>query len=335
MCDNCLTVEPEELIDLTIPAQMFLSCVLRTRELFGAAHIISVLRGSRAQKVLKFGHEQLSTYGIGRDYSAKQWSAMVQEFIQQGLLERDQKHGSLKLTQEGRAVLGGQKVMGMAPEIERVRDRAWSEVPDYDQALFELLRGKRKELADGGGVPPFVVFSDRSLAEMAAHYPQSEQSFFSMYGVGRRKVEKYADHFLPIIRAYCRENNLAERPKLRIGRARSLRGGRTLTVGQAYQSGGSIRELVSEFGVKPRTILNHLLKFVQSGNSIPPGDILDLSALTADERAQVLAAFEEHGPDYLRPVFDALNGKVSFDELHVMRLYFLATREERQEQARG
>ncbi|MFN2223878.1 MAG: DNA helicase RecQ, partial [Candidatus Promineifilaceae bacterium] len=332
MCDNCLAGEPEDLVDLTIPAQMFLSCVVRTGQIFGASHIVKVLRGSQAERVLKLGHDRLSTYGIGGDYSAKQWSALAQQFVQQGLLNRDLNHGSLKLTEDGRAVLKGRKVMGQAPEpeLKPVRGPIRPEATEYHRPLFELLRVKRKELADAAGVPPYVVFSDRSLVDMAAYFPRSEASFLTMYGVGRHKAEKYAAHFLPIIRAHCRENDLAERPKPGSGRVRARSGARTQLVGQAYQSGRSIQALAQEYGVKPRTIVDHLFKFMQAGNEIPAGDILDHSALPADALAQVLAAFEEQGPAYLRPVFEALNGQVPYDELHVLRLYYLVTQDGRE-----
>ncbi|HSG17246.1 MAG TPA: DNA helicase RecQ [Anaerolineae bacterium] len=335
MCDNCLAGE-QELVDLTIPAQMFLSCVKRTGELFGAGHIVKVLRGSREKRVLKFGHDHLSTYGIGGDYSAKQWSAMAGQFVQQGLLNRELDHGSLKLTQKGQAVLKGQKVLGQAPEVEPARVRAQPEEAEYDQVLFELLRTKRKELADAAGVPPYVIFSDRSLADMAAYFPQSDESFLAMHGVGRHKLEKHAEHFLPLIRAYCRENGLAERPKPRASRKRERvrRSARTIVIGQAYAAGGSVQELAKQQGVKPRTILSHLLKYVQAGHRIPAGDLLELSALPAAKRDQALAAFEEHGPAYLRPVFEALGGAVSYDELHILRLYYIASRDSAEEQVR-
>jgi ATP-dependent DNA helicase RecQ len=324
-CDNCMKGDAQELVDLTVPAQKFLSCVVRTGEMFGAAHIAKVLRGSKEKKVLRFKHDRLSTYGIGRDFSARQWSDMAQQFVQQGLLSRDLDHGSLKLTEAGRAVLKGRKVMGQPHEVDRTYGATRPETAEYDRPLFELLRVKRKALADAAGVPPFIVFSDRSLVDMATHFPHSEESFSTMVGIGQRKVEKYATHFLPIIQAYCGEQGLNERPKLGAGRRRSRSGRRAQLVGQAYQSGRSIQALAQELGVTPQTILKHLFSFVQAGNEIPAAGLLAHSALTAGQQAQVLAAFEEYGPAYLRPVFDALDGAVSYDELHLLRLYYLVT----------
>jgi ATP-dependent DNA helicase RecQ len=279
---------------------------------------------------------------------AKQWTMLAHQFVRQGLLIRDMDHGSLQLTQKADAVLfRGQQVLGLAPEEETAPGKARPEVAEYDQALFDTLRARRKELADAAGVPPYIIFSDRSLADMAAYFPQADEAFYTMYGVGRGKMEKYADHFLPLIRAYCRENDLAERPKpgsdKKRARAETLAGGdgfaglgeRSLQVGLAYQSGASVATLATQWNVKTNTILAHLSKFVRAGHDIPAGDLLELSALPAAKRDQVLVAFEEHGPEYLRPVFDALGGTVSYDELHLLRLYYIASQAGREEQVHG
>ena len=121
MCDNCRLGEEEKaLVDLTIPAQMFLSCVKRTGEIFGAGHIVDVLRGSNSQKILKFGHEKLSTYGIGTAYSAKQWRHIARQLIQKGLLLYNYEHGSLKLTPKAWEVLRGEETfLGRMEEAKK------------------------------------------------------------------------------------------------------------------------------------------------------------------------------------------------------------------------
>ena len=213
MCDNCL-IEADEKVDLTIPAQKFLSCVVRTDQIFGINHIIKVLQGSREKKVLKFGHDKLSTHGIGREYSRKQWNQLVQQFIQQRLLTRNTEYGSIQLTDKGRAVFKGEPVWGSAVETQLNRHTTSDETSGYDSELFEQLRAKRKALADAEGIPPYIVFSDRSLQEMATYFPHSTEAFESTHGIGPVKVERYADSFLPIIRDYCKERKLREQPKL-------------------------------------------------------------------------------------------------------------------------
>jgi ATP-dependent DNA helicase RecQ len=217
MCDNCRPGKEEKnLVDLTIPAQIFLSCVKRTGEIFGAGHIVDVLRGSNSQKVLKFGHEQLSTYGIGTAYSARQWRQIARQLVQKGLLLYNYEHGSLKLTQKAWEVLRGKETfLGRVEEAQKERDAVLrqqeGEAETFDSGLFETLRKKRKELADQANLPPYAIFHDRTLREMALYYPRTRESFSVIYGIGTRKLEKYADDFLGIIREHCQTHQIPER----------------------------------------------------------------------------------------------------------------------------
>ena len=215
MCDNCRNVETER-VDLTIPAQKFLSCVVRTKQIFGEAYIIDVLRGSKAQKVIENRADKLSVYGIGTEYSKEQWKRLALQFLQHGLLNRDPQHGSLRLTQRGWAVLRNEEqfcgfpVNSAEPITEEPSDTTTEKSNGYNDELFEQLRATRRELADAEHVPPYVVFHDRTLQEMAAQLPQSVEAFMQILGVGTAKVEKYADVFLPIIRTYCQEHRLMD-----------------------------------------------------------------------------------------------------------------------------
>ncbi len=192
MCDNCrLGKEEKELVDLTIPAQMFLSCVKRTGEIFGAGHIVDVLRGSNSQKILKFGHEELSTYGIGTAYSAKQWRHLSRQLIQKGLLLYHYEHGSLKLTPKAWEVLRGKETfLGRLEEARKerqangrgLREREGDEAESFDPDLFEALRKKRKALADQANLPPYAIFHDRTLREMALYYPRTGKACWRSTG---------------------------------------------------------------------------------------------------------------------------------------------------------
>ena len=203
MCDNC-RIEKKDLVDLTIPAQMFLSCVKRTDEIFGASHIIEVLRGSNSQKVVKFGHEALSTYGIGTTYSVGQWRHLSRQFIQKGLLIYEYEHGSLKLTPKAWEVLRAKEsVMGRLEEGKKERrgnpKRVQEPMESYDRDLFEVLRKKRKQLADQANLPPFTIFHDRTLKEMITRMPATRSELAEIYGIGAAKLEKYGDVFLAIL----------------------------------------------------------------------------------------------------------------------------------------
>ena len=209
MCDNCLAGE-RKLVDITVPAQKFFSCVKRTDEVFGANHIIDVLRGSQSQKVLKFGHENLSTHGIGKEYSRKQWFHLARQFIQKGLMTQNAEYGGLKLTGKAYDVFKGSEiVLGILEEehIEERKGKGRETEYEYDRVLFEKLRKKRKELADKAGIPPYVIFPDKTLIEMAAFSPWSEESLLHIHGVGPVKYKKYGTIFLDIIDGYCREHH--------------------------------------------------------------------------------------------------------------------------------
>ena len=205
-CDNC-TRPPDETADITIPAQKFLSCVKRTGERFGAAHIAEVLTGSSGEKVLKFGHDRLTTYGIGKELTRDQWKSLGRQLVKLGLLDQDVTYRTLNLTAKAMEVLKSRApIMGATldvndrsrPRTEKTRETAI----DFDQTLFDLLRQKRKELSEVADVPPYVIFSDRTLVEMAAYFPQERNSLLRINGVGEVKAERYGETFLAVIREY-------------------------------------------------------------------------------------------------------------------------------------
>jgi ATP-dependent DNA helicase RecQ len=329
-CDNCLAESeanghgsasgpPTEVSEA---ARKLLTCVKLTGQVFGAAHIIDVLRGSKGEGVLRRRHDRLPVYGTGGEYSSAQWKHLVEQFIQQGLLEHDMEHGSLLLTERGRSVLDGEKVFVRA---ERKRQPVPAASATYEPALFEQLRALRRELADENNVPPYVVFSDRSLAEMASYLPQSSEGLLAIHGVGERKLGQYGERFLSLIRAYCAEHNLQEHPSpAEAERPTAAAGlGSSAEVGDAFASGQSIPELQATYGVRQGTIVNHLYQCVRSGRRFPAARILEASELPEADRRRALAVMEELGTQYLRPIFDALDGAISYDELHLLRLYYL------------
>jgi ATP-dependent DNA helicase RecQ len=326
MCDNCLSRE-KELTDITIPAQMFLSCVKRTGERFGAFHIVDVLRGSDSQKIRKFNHQNLSTYGIGTQFSKKQWLQLSRQLITKGLLTKDPQHGSLKVTEKAVSVLkGSDRIMGtLAPtEIKVPRDRF---IEEYDQGLFNLLRDVRKDLAVDADVPPYIIFSDKTLIQMAVFFPRTQEDFLQIHGVGRHKMEKYGKIFLRIIDRYCESNQITpperrvtDRSKTRPSQKRR----RYNEVGEAFNKGSSIQELMERYRVKQSTILNHLFHYFQEGNPLRSEDLITLSRLPKNTQKRVLDTFERLGIEKLRPVFQALNEEVNYEELHLLRLYFVS-----------
>jgi ATP-dependent DNA helicase RecQ len=330
-CDNC-TAAPPVLTDITIPAQKFMSCVKRTGERFGAGHVIDVLRGSKGEKVLKYEHDKLSTYGIGADLTEKQWMHLAKQLVQMGYLKQDGEFRTLSLTDMAMEALRKRsQVLGQLQEVEeRPRNKEARKTDlDYNHALFAILRQKRKELADEAGVPPYVIFSDRTLVEMATYYPQSLESLLAISGVGQAKLAQYGEAFLQVIGPYCQKRGLEEKKKEdgRKKEEKSDSGRRYVIVGEAYNAGESVEALMKRYAVAAGTILDHLARYASAGNKLRNGDDLwALSSASPDEQKAAMQAFEELGTAFLKPVFDKLGGKIDYDELKILRLLFLSGR---------
>ena len=205
-CGNCdICLDPPELHDVTNEARKALSCVYRVGQRFGMGHVIDVLRGSKSERIKSLKHDQLSTYGLGREQPKEFWSSILHHLVHHGYLLQDVANYSvLKLTDAARPLLRGEQQLTMAKPRARAisaKKKGPRNLADlsYNEALFEKLRGLRKELADAAGVPPFVVFGDKTLIEMAAYLPGDEMAFLNIHGVGARKLKKYGPAFLRII----------------------------------------------------------------------------------------------------------------------------------------
>jgi len=327
MCDNC-QADTKAKIDITIYAQKFLSCVKRTGEKFGAIHIIDVLRGSEGKKVFNFGHQYLSTYGIGTDCSKRQWVHLSRQFINKGLLLQDTEFGGLKLTEKAWMVLKGKETVMGRVEKEEKKDVVKKIVgPDYDHNLFEILKKRRKELADLSKVPPYIVFSDKTLVEMAARYPQNRNDFMDIHGVGIAKYENYGRIFLDIIQSYCSQHQIelpaGSMPEKDLSAYRAPQKLRHIVIGDAFNSGISIREIMKEYNIKLDTVLNHLYRYLQEGCPLKSKGILSLSSLSDKENAIALELFDSLGTERLGPVFRELNGRIGYDDLKILRLHYM------------
>ncbi len=208
-CDNCLN--PVERLDGTIAARKFLSCVYRVREergySTGAQHIIDVLEGADTEKVRTWNHERLSTYGIGTELNRDHWQALFAELLRLGYLEQEPAHRTVVLTPEGVEALREGRAVTFAPPrfVSKAKKKPRGKVADdapFEDDLFEHLRRLRKGLAEEQGVPPYVVFSDAALKEMARKKPETLAAFRLISGVGDVKLERYGDAFTEAITAY-------------------------------------------------------------------------------------------------------------------------------------
>ncbi len=209
-CDNCLS--PRSTWDGTVAAQKFLSCVFRIRQKSGFGtgfnHVIAVLTGSESEKVIQWGHDKLSTYGIGADLSRNEWASIGRELVRLGYLRQTSEQFSvLEMTPDGMAALKDRRSITLTKPMERSRPKA-ERVGDIDcdELLFEKLRILRKSQADSLGVPPYIVFGDNSLRLMARELPTTDEEFLTISGVGERKLRDYGEAFLTEIREHLRNN---------------------------------------------------------------------------------------------------------------------------------
>jgi len=212
-CGNCdICLEPPETYDATEHAQMALSCVYRVGQSFGIGYVIDVLRGSENEKILSRGHDRLSTYGIGADVSRDHWQSLIRQLIHRGYLTQDiARFSVLKLTTKAQPLLRGEESLVLAKPRTRVPTKKQRKAADrsaraaglagleVDEELFERLRTLRKGLADAQRVPAYVVFSDATLAEMAARKPHTLAELLEVSGVGQTKLERYGGAFLEVI----------------------------------------------------------------------------------------------------------------------------------------
>lgn len=331
MCDNCISMK-EAMEDLTTPAQKFLSCVVRTGEMFGASHITKVLRGSKAKKVLEKDHQNLSTYGIGREFNKDQWVQLSRLLIRKEMLQKDPEYGSLVLTDAGKRVLKDkERVTGVLDRTQTAIDgsaaaRTSSEVEDrYDEVLFEQLRIRRKELAVEQDVAPYMIFPDTTLMEMAFYYPQSEESLEGIYGVGSAKLRKYGKEFLEILIRYTSESDIEERKREIKKKTRKKSSSKKFKrIGIDFNEGKSIDHLAEEHGVKTPTILKHLKTFLEEGNDLRQEGIIEACDLSQRKVDEVIESMDKVGPDLLKPVYEDLNKSVGYSELRMLQLYYMA-----------
>ena len=214
LCSNCNT--KFETVDITEDAQKILSCVVRMKECFGATLVIDVLRGSKTERIRQLGFDTLSTYGIS-DKSVHTLRATIDYLLQNDYLDKsDGQYAVLRLGVKAKEVLSGAATIKMKLAKERIQSKADSEnatsnrkstVPVEKEALYEKLWELRHELAQEQNVPAFVVFADRSLADMCIHLPKTPAQFLMVSGVGETKLQRYGERYLQLITNYCTEND--------------------------------------------------------------------------------------------------------------------------------
>jgi ATP-dependent DNA helicase RecQ len=319
-CDNCLSTQNVESFDGTRLAQMFLSCIKRVNESFGQGHIIAILRGSREQKIIDWKHHNLSTYGIGKEFSADEWRHYANEFRRQGLIEMVHKDlfSMPRVTAKGWDVLkNGLKITLSRPKhIEQV-SRDAVDLPAPNMALFEELRKLRRSIAEQQGVPPYVIFNDYTLKEIAARMPTNGQEFLSISGVGDTKARQYGTQFLALVRNFRKENPVATTvAEVRhVPREEKVNDSAFETL-QYFRKGYSPAKIAGLRGFSVSTISSHIAALIQNGEIKSLDKLVDPAKLPP-----IRAAFRKLGYATLSSVKEQLGDNFTYEELRFVRAF--------------
>jgi ATP-dependent DNA helicase RecQ len=308
-CDNCCS--PQQVEDWTTEAQKFLSCVARCKERFGMTYIIDVLRGSRNQKVLQNKHNELSTYGIGKDRTADDWKVLARSLLHQGILDQTTDgYAILKLNAQSWEVMRSQRSVSIAvPAKKTLTSEEKSLKKPGVEMLFERLRKLRKQVADEQSVPPYVIFHDSTLKLMAQVQPQNLGEFSEISGVGSHKLAQYGEQFLAEINAYRQEQGLSV--------AKASTSYTQLMTLELYEQGMTIEEIAQKRNLKNSTISNHLAELMEMGK---PVDVDRAISLTRQKT--IIRAIQEVGETQaLKPIYEYLNEEFSYDEIRLVRAF--------------
>ncbi len=313
-CDNCRYPKPMQ--DWTIEAMKFLSCVARCKERFGMLHIIDVLRGAKNQKITQNEHDQLSTYGIGKDKSVDEWRMLGRSLLHQGLLEQTSDgYSVLKLNALSWEVMRRQRTVSLAvPVAQKITWEEGSEKAVEAEILMQRLRSLRKQLADEQSVPPYVVFQDSTLKLMAQLQPTTITEFGKLSGVGSHKLAQYGDKFLTEIRAYRQEKGLVDAPQVSFTPSLGLPSDTEIFTFQLHKQGLSVAEIAKKRNIRPTTIIRHLADLIEKNQPV------DLNQLVSLEHQQkIWQVLEVLGDISLTPIREQLGESYSFDEIRLVR----------------
>jgi ATP-dependent DNA helicase RecQ len=317
-CGNCdVCRNPRTRFDATIIAQKALSGIARTDQKIAMGMLIDILRGSRNRNVLQHGYERLPTFGVGIELRGEEWAEYIGQLLNSGIMDiaYDEGH-SFKLNPVSRQILKGERKVELVKFIPISERKAKEEelVPKEKpkqeiirDALFERLRILRKQMADALGVPPYVVFSDATLSEMAQKKPVSEAQMKAVSGIGAEKFRRYGETFINEILSFAKENT---KPGTRV-----IKGMTYIETLDLYKEGYLLNDLAEKRNLSTVTIISHLVKLKEDGHDIDLKALIDKKAYnTIIQAAQEIQAGKN---DPLKPLFELLNEQFDYGQIRL------------------
>lgn len=315
-CGNCL--DDSELTDITADTQKILSCIKRMNERFGSSMVVDVLRGSKGSRLLSLGFDNLSTYGIMKDYPKDSLRDLISYLITEGYIKSiGDKYPVLMLTPLSNDVLfNGSKVYTKLKlnkaESKSTSSKSQTSIiePKFDENLFAILSDLRKKIANENFIAPFIVFSDVSLKQMCTFYPTDAESMLKIEGVGLNKLVKYGNVFIETISNYVSKNNIDVQDLAPTKKVKAPKQDTKLVSYEMFSTGMSIEDIANERGLTRITIEGHLIDCLEKGMD------LNLEKYVHTEyKDEILKAIEEIGTEKLKPIKEALPEDVSYFDI--------------------
>ncbi len=298
-CDNCLN--PPETWDATEAARKALSTVYRSGQRFGVSYLTDILLGKSNERIERNRHDQTSTFGIGADTSATEWRSIFRQLISQGYLDVDPEYGSLRLNERCRPLLRGEQTLHLRKRRKPARAagaaRKSSELRAIDEPLFEALRALRRKLADEQNVPPYVIFHDTTLTEMARRRPADREQLRQVPGVGEQKLARYGDVVLAVIAEHPLPELLDNRLSDTVNETLSL-----------HLQGLDAERIAARRELKINTVYNHFAEAIEAG-LLDPRQVLPLEEEELDEIIEAIEALHICEEGRLKPLHEALDGR--------------------------
>jgi ATP-dependent DNA helicase RecQ len=284
-CDVCMG--DVERVDATVSAQKIMSAIYRSGQKFGAVHIADIVAGADTQKIRQLGHDKLKTYGAGKDQDKKHWRRIIDDLLAQECIYQNlENYSALELLPKGQDILYGKKRFEVIRQKERQVVSNIAVTGDHSQKLFEQLRSERLRLAQQEGVPPFVIFSDRTLREMALYFPDTPEQMSGISGIGAAKLEKYGDTFMTIIEMFKvmhpeeAEKRSLLRVPLKVPKKKKKKGSSQLETLKIARQGISMEGIAELRGLSEATISQHIEQLIEEGH----GAELELDDLMDSDR---------------------------------------------------
>ncbi len=323
-CDVCSGTA--EKVDATVDARIFMSAMSRTGQRFGINHIVDIVTGADTKRIRELGHDGIKTYGAGNDHDKNHWRFIADELLAQEIIYQDgDRYPVLKLTEKGKQVLFGKDTVSTLKREEPKRKQRLQggyEFGPYDEGLFQRLRDLRKKLADEQRVPPYIIFSDKTLHEICRHYPKALPDMALIHGVGAAKLERYGEPFTNAVKAYIDENpalSLPERTEtgVPVERASGSTKGETLEkTCELFTKGLSIEKIAAARNLSESTISGHMEKLIMDGRDIDMDRLIEPAK--RDEIGKLFLTLQSW---QLSPVVEHFNGIVSYKEAKMVRAY--------------